>query len=311
MSECNGHRAGFVALVGPANAGKSTLLNALMGCKVSIVSPKEQTTRNRILAVKSRKEWQAVFLDTPGFLARRYRGELARFLTDAFHRAVVDVDLAVLVIDAVQAAEKLDFVMQIAASVRQREIMNLKIIALNKVDKIEKPRLLPLLARLDEEFRPTEEGRDPLAYMPISALTGEGLSELEEKIVGYLPPGPALYPEDMETEQPEQFLGGEIVREKLMLYLQKELPYSVAVAVEDWREENDLLHISATIIVERKSQKGIVIGQKGEMLKKIGTAARQELEKVFGMHVFLELFVVVEANWTRTSRGMRRAGYES
>ena len=303
-------RSGFIALVGPANAGKSTLLNALVGRKVSIVSPKEQTTRNRILGIKTTPEAQFVFLDTPGFLARRYRGELARYLNKVVSAAAEDVDVLLMVIDGARLLKDQDVSLRIRAAVDERKLPRLSVVAINKIDAFEQRQLLPMIAQLNEVFAGwTGPDGAPIEFLPISAKSGEGLEELERVIKDKLPLGPQYFPEQMVTDQPEPFLAAEIVREKLMLHLKEELPYHVAVQVERWQFEKDILHISAAVIVDKESQKGIVIGKGGSMLKNVGQEARLDLERVLGTRIFLELFVRVEEKWTMSARGLARAGY--
>lgn len=299
-------RSGFVSLIGPANAGKSTLLNYIIGEKVSIVSPKEQTTRDRILAVKTTEDAQIVFLDTPGFMSKRYRGALARKLSESLREAAAEVDQGVLLIDGARAVEDSGTIERLKKSVSGKGVRVPNIIAINKVDLIEKERLLPLLAQLDEEFR---RAVTELHLVPLSAKTGEGVSTLLTLLRESLPKGPPFFPEDMHTDQPERFLAAEIVREKLFHQLNQELPYSVAVRIESWREEQKRLFINAVILVERDSQKGIVVGAKGAKIKSVGTSARLELQHVFDTSVHLELHVKVEKDWSKSEKGMRRAGY--
>ncbi len=299
-------RSGFVSLIGPANAGKSTLLNHIIGEKVSIVSPKEQTTRDRILAVKTTSKAQIVFLDTPGFMSKKYRGALARKLSDSLREAASEVDLGVLLLDGKRAVEDPGTIERLKKSVSGKGVQLPSIIAINKVDLIEKERLLPLLAQLDTEFRRT---LNSLELIPISAKTGEGVQTLLSVLSNSLPKGPPYFPEEMHTDQPERFLAAEIIREKLYHQLNQELPYSIAVRIESWREESNRLLINAVILVERDSQKGIVVGAKGAKIKSIGTSARLELQKVFDASVHLELHVKVERDWSKSEKGMRRAGY--
>lgn len=315
--EESSHRSGFIALVGPANAGKSTLLNQLLGQKVSIVSPKPQTTRNRILGVKNLPEAQLVFFDTPGFFRERtptmrfsqiVRGELGRYLSQAVRDGVSEVDVTLLVLDAKELLRRSEELSRLSQAFRNEGVRLPHLIALNKVDLVQKEALLPLLTELFTEF--SEALGSEVEIIPLSARRGEGVEHLEQAIIKRLPVGPRLYPEDFLTDRSERFLAAEIVREKLFLQLGQEVPYSTAVQVEKWEEGEKLLKIGAVIFVERTSQRGIVIGKGGERLKSIGKAAREELERIFEKQVYLELFVRVEENWTRTERGLRRVGYE-
>jgi GTP-binding protein Era len=288
-------RSGFVALVGPANAGKSTLLNALLKRKVSIVSPKEQTTRGRVIGVKNLESAQIVFVDTPGILSRQYRGALSRFLNSELSESARDSDCCVLVVDSVVALENPRYVERVKISLRQRGIGEPAIVALNKIDQLDQRSLLPILARLKEEF-----GEETTEFVPISAKKGQGLEFICKLLLDRLPEGPAFFPLDMPSDQPDQVLAAEIVREKLMLRLSQEVPYSAAVLVTQWNETEKIIKIDAEIAVERPSQKAIVIGKGGQMLKSVGIAARQDLEKIFNVQVHLQLHVKVQPGWTKS-----------
>lgn len=306
-------RYGVVALIGPANAGKSTLLNTLVGSKISIVSSKQQTTRNRILGIRNRRDAQIVYLDTPGFMARRYRGALSKFVHRVLADTSAETDLSVLVIDGRQMLEDQGCVVRLRSSFENQRIGRLAVVAVNKVDSIDKRKLLPLLAELQEEFIARvrdRSGREP-ELIPVSALKGDGVDILEDVLVRRLPAGPACFSQDIITDQPEEFYVAEVIREKLTRKLGAELPYSLAVTVEKWQEHGDIIHIGAAILVERTSQKGIVIGQGGKILKAVGQAARRELEKIFQSRINLQLFVKVEPDWTRSQSGLRKAGYRS
>lgn len=301
-----GYRSGFVAIVGPANAGKSTLLNAVLGKKVSIVTSKPHTTRTRVLGVKTRDDGQLIFLDTPGFVRRSDSGELARYINATISDVVSGVDLTMLVLDSSRLRGREGELKGIARAIEERGIPMPRVIALNKVDLIEKDLLLPIIAECHRTF--AQDGRT-IDILPVSARRKEGLVELERLLVSLLPEGPELFPSDTLTDQTEATIAAEIVREKLFLELREELPYSVAVLVEGFHEDGKLLRINAVILVERQSQKSIVVGARGSKLKAIGSAARLELEKLFNTHIYLELFVRVEPDWTRTKRGISRAGY--
>lgn len=293
------HRSGFVALVGRPNVGKSTLLNRLLGQKMAIVSPKPQTTRNRVTGIKTVSGAQIVFVDTPGLGA--LQGKLGEFMTRTALRALEDVDLVCLIAEATEDPALLDEQVLKAVAGAQAPV----ILALNKVDLVSpKERLLPLIDayRIRHPF---------LEIIPISATEGTNVDRLEAAILGTLPPGPAYYPEGTTTDQPETFFVAEIIREKLFLLTRQEIPYASAVRVEELveRQERDLLYIRAVVFVEREPQKAIVIGEGGRMLKRIGQAARQELEAFFGIKVFLELEVRVRRNWRRDDRALREFGY--
>lgn len=298
-------RSGFVGIVGPANAGKSTLLNALLGAKVSIVSPKPQTTRTRVLGVKSGPGTQLVFLDSPGFLKKGFNQPLGRFLQQEAREVSEEGDICLLVVDGQKLSRQENELSELEAQLRKGGLKAPDVVAVNKVDLVDKAALLPLLDRLFQAF--TAEGQT-VEILPVSALKKIGLADLEKVLLQRLPEGPQYFPEDQLSDQAEETLAAEIVREKLFLNLQQELPYSVAVRTDRWEEEEEIIRIGATVLVERESQKGIVIGKGGEMLKRIGTAARLEMEKIFGTKVFLELFVRVEEDWTRSEKGLGRAG---
>jgi len=277
-------KSGFVALVGRPNAGKSTLLNALVGAKVSIVTSAPQTTRNRILGIVHRLDAQVVLMDTPGIHKplSRLNEQMMKFV----RQALEERDLAVLIVDAAERFGRGD---QFAVDLI-KQYAPPTILALNKIDRIRKSHLLPQIdqyARLHN----FEE------IIPISALKHDGLEELLEAVVRLLPEGPAYFPPDMYTDQPERFLASEIIREKVISHTRQELPYVTAVLLEEFQETETLTRIRATVVVEKDSQKPIVIGAGGQRIKQIGTEARVELEKRFPPKVFLDLFVKVEPDW--------------
>ena len=301
-------RSGFVAIVGPANAGKSTLLNAIIGTKVSIVSPKQQTTRNRVTGIKTTPAGQIVFIDTPGFFAKRYQGELANFLANAILDGCDGADCVMLVCDAAEMLKHPELPQELGMQLRQKKIAAPGIIVLNKTDVCEKHNLLPLMAEMNSIFG---EGTGAVVdILPVSARTGEGIEQLQSIVLSKLPVGPAYFPSDSISDVSDDFLASEIVREKLFGRLQQELPYSVAVRTDSWEDAEKILKIRCVILVEREAQKGIVIGEGGKLIKTVGTEARLELERIFQTKVFLELFVRVEPNWTKNPSGMRRAGYQ-
>jgi len=283
MSE--GFRSGFVSLAGRPNAGKSTLLNALVGQKVAIVADKPQTTRTTIQGVVTLPEAQIVFVDTPGI--HKADSLLNKRLMHTVRAALQERDLLLFLADAARPFTEedrhaVDLVRRIGTPV---------VLVLNKTDLLkDKVRLLPLI----EQYRAIFEFAD---YVPVSARTGDGLDDLRRVIVARLPEGPAYFPEDYVTDQPERFLAAELVREKALLVTRAEVPHAIAVAVDRWEETPGITRIYATIRVEREGQKGILIGAKGATLKKIGTLARQELERLLGVKVYLDLHVRVEPGW--------------
>jgi GTP-binding protein Era len=277
-------KSGFVAVVGRPNAGKSTLVNALVGTKVSIVTAVPQTTRNRILGIVNRPSAQIVLMDTPGI--HRPLSRLNEQMMTFVRQALTERDLAVLIVDACERFGHGDeFALGLLKEYAPRTIL-----ALNKIDRIRKPKLLPLIERYSQLYNFEE-------IMPISALTGEGLAELLDALVRFLPEGPRYFPPDMYTDQPERFLASEIVREKVILHTRQELPYATAVVIDDFEEGESITRIHASIVVEKDSQKPIIIGSGGNMLKQIGSEARRELERLFPPKVFLELYVKVEPHW--------------
>ncbi len=279
-------RSGYVALIGEANAGKSSLLNTILGQKVAAVSQKAQTTRNRILGIKHQPNAQIVFLDTPGFVRTKRKNALSSFLAHQAVDAASEVDLVLLVIDADRASRDHGYLESLEEMLGDMQISSPAVVALNKVDLMDQRQLLPIMARFSAIYN--SRSKAP-ALIPISAKKGDGIAMLLAEVEKMLPEGPALFPEDTVTDQSERVLVAEIVREKLFGALAQELPYSLAVQVEGWEESEELVKVSAVIHVERESQKGIVIGKGGEVLKRIGTAARQELERILGTKIFLEL----------------------
>ena len=278
-------RSGFVSLVGRPNAGKSTLLNALVGQKVAIVADKPQTTRVSIQGVLTLPEAQIVFLDTPGI--HKADTPLNKRLMDTVRAALEERDLLVYLTDATQSFGEED---RRAVDILRRTSTPV-VLALNKVDLLrDKAVLLPLI----EQYKTAYEFAD---YVPLSASKGQGLEDLQKLILERLPSGPAYFPENHVTDQPERFLASELIREKVLAATRQEVPHSVAVAVDRWEETPHLTRIYATIRVERPGQKAIIIGSKGAMLKKIGTLARQEMERLFGVHIYLDLHVRVEPSW--------------
>jgi GTP-binding protein Era len=291
-------KSGFVALIGRPNAGKSTLLNRLVGQKLAIVSDKPQTTRNRITGVRNYPDAQVVFVDTPGVHRPLHRLNVR--MVDAALEALREVDVVTVVVDASEPPGAGDrYLMDIV-----RKVSAPRVLALNKVDKVAKGLLLPMIERYDREVGFAD-------IVPISALTGDNVDRLENVLLSHLPEGEPLYPDDFLTDQPERFFVAEIVREQVLQHTRAELPFASAVVVDRFEEperEGGLLRLYCTIIVERESQKPIVVGKGGAMIKAIGTAARQELERFFGTKVFLDLRVKVRADWREDERMLDSLG---
>jgi GTP-binding protein Era len=297
--ETPGFKSGFVSLIGRPNVGKSTLLNCLLGEKIAIVSPKPQTTRNRILGIKNLPAAQMIFLDTPGI--HRSKTMMNQSMVRTALATLQEVDVICLLIEADSPDhEENDWILENLQRVQKPVLL-----AINKIDRIPKGNLLPIMERYSRK-RPFEQ------IIPISALMGQGIDILVNELLKILPEGPRLFPEDMVTDLPERFLAAEMIREKVFHLTREEIPYATAVVIEDFkeREEKNLVFIRATIQVERDSQKGILIGGKGRMLKEIGRLAREEIESLLGVRVFLELWVKVEENWREDARALRRLGIQ-
>jgi len=294
-----GFRSGFVSLVGRPNVGKSTLLNLLLGQKIAIISSKPQTTRNRILGIKNLPAGQIIFLDTPGI--HRSGNLLNQSMVRTALATLQEVDLVCLLIEANSPwHEENDWILENLRQVRKPVFL-----AINKIDLIPKGNLLSIMERFSQK-RPFEQ------IIPISAVLGDGVDILVRELLKILPEGPRLFPEDMVTDLPERFLAAELIREKVFQLTREEIPYATAVAIEEFKEqqEKNLVVIRATIQVERETQKGILIGEKGKRLKEIGRLAREEMEALLGAKVFLELWVKVEKNWRDDPRALRRLGFQ-
>jgi len=286
-------KAGFVAIVGRPNAGKSTLVNTLVGRKVAIVSPRPQTTRNRIQGILNRDDAQIVLIDTPGI--HKPDSVLSRQMMDEAEHALDGIDVLSLIVDASAEFGAGDrFSIEWAGRFKGPVFL-----LLNKVDAVSKPLLLPLIDRYRKLF-------DFAEIFPISARTGEGCLDLVKGWLARLPEAPPYFPADQFTDQPERFLAAELVREKAILATREEVPHAIAVLIDSFDETGDLIKIRATIYVERDGQKGILIGKGGEMIKKIGTLARKEIESILGARVFLELFVKVQPNWRQNAAIVRQ-----
>ena len=295
-----------MTLIGKPNVGKSTLLNALLGEKLAIISEKPQTTRNRIPGVLTNEMGQIIFVDTPGI--HRAKGLLNTYMVDVAYEALGDTDVIALLVEAGIGREGEVGVPDVIREVLERleGTQRPVILVLNKIDQLEREQLLPIIDAWRAAFSFAE-------IIPVSALKGEGLSSLLATFFRYMPKGPILYPEDSFTTLPERFIAAEMIREQLFRQLDKELPYSVAVNIEAWndRAREGRIDIHAVIAVERDSQKGIVIGRGGALIKKVGIGARKALQRLLGTKVNLKLFVRVEKGWTNSARGMRDMGYSS
>ena len=294
-----GLRSGYVSILGRPNAGKSTLLNALVGTKVAIVSPKPQTTRASIQGVLNRDGSQIIFVDTPGI--HESDSLINRRMMETVREALTDRDVLLYLGDATagfnqQDAQALDVLRKVTTPV---------LLVLTKIDRVQDKRLLlPLI----EQYKAAREFDE---YIPVSSTKGEGLEGLVDAIVKRLPEGPAYFPADYVTDQPERFLAAELIREQVLRETRQEVPHAIAVLVEQWTEKPHLTRIAATIYVERPGQKAIVIGAKGAALKKIGTLARQEMERMFSRKIFLQLFVKVLKNWRENPEFLRAIDWRS
>jgi len=298
MSEETEFRCGLVALVGRPNVGKSTLLNRLIGQKLAIVSRKPQTTRHKILGIHHRDDAQIVYVDTPGIHAKTPR-QMNRYLNRAAQEALEDVDVVVFVVEGLRWSEDDELVLS-----KLRQVKAPIILAVNKVDELtDKEKLLPHLQTLAQKA-------DFAAIVPISARKGTNADALEAEIAQRLPQSPPMFPEDQFTDRSARFLAAELVREQLMRALGAEVPYATTVEIEQFEETDGLDRIAAVIWVERPGQKAIVIGRQGQLLKRIGQAARLEMEKMFGCRVYLQLWVKVREGWSDDEKALRSLGYE-
>lgn len=297
MPESKPFRCGYVALVGRPNVGKSTLMNHLIGQKISITSSKPQTTRHRIIGIKTEADYQAVFVDTPG-LHLNAKKAVNRYMNRTAKSTLADVDLIIFVVEATRWTEDDDNVLR---QLRAAEVP--VVLAVNKIDHLkDKAELLPLLQGLAKKM-------DFAAMVPVSALRRGNLEELERVVAQHLPENEPFYAEDQITDRSSRFLAAEIVREKLMRTLGQELPYELTVEIEQFQEEDGMLNIAAVIWIERDSQKPIVIGKGGSVLKKVGQAARTDMEKLFDSKVFLQLWVKVKEGWSDDERALSSLGY--
>ena len=286
-------RSGFISVIGRPNVGKSTLINAVTGMKIAAVSDKPNTTRNRILGIKTLPDAQLVFIDTPGI--HKARGKLGKAMVHTAMSAIDEADVIMMMIEVKDPFGKGDrFIIE--------NLPKPSILVINKIDTVKKGEILGII---DESRR--FEGKF-LEVIPISARNADGIGDLLDTVVKYMPEGPQYFPEDMVTDQPERFLAAEFIREKIFQLTREEIPYKTAVVIEEFKDvpEKELVRISALIYVERVNHKGIIIGKKGEMLKTIGSQAREDMERVLGTKVFLELWVKVSERWTDKGKSDQR-----
>ena len=289
------HKAGFVNIIGNPNVGKSTLMNAFVGEKLSIITSKAQTTRHRILGIVNGEDFQVILSDTPGIIKPAY--QLQESMMDFVKSAFEDADVLIFMVEIGEKELKDEsFFNKIIHS----EIPVL--LLLNKIDKSNQE-------QLEEQVQLWQDKVPNAEIFPISALEGFNVSQVFSRIVELLPESPAFYPKDTLTDKPERFFVNEIIREKILMHYKKEIPYSVEIDTEEFFEEEEIIRMRSIIMVERETQKGIIIGHKGAALKRVGVEARKDLEKFFGKQVHLELYVKVNKNWRSDSRQLRRFGY--
>ncbi|NIS63076.1 MAG: GTPase Era [Proteobacteria bacterium] len=291
-------KSGFISIIGPPNVGKSTLLNRILGTKIAITSDRPQTTRNRILGVKNLENGQLIFFDTPGI--HPPKSLFGKYMVDTALASCKDVDLILLMVEANHSITEEDHYALEFLSKSPFPVM----LVINKVDRVKKEILLPLIDQYSHLFKFSQ-------IIPISALSGDGIDRLVREILAALPKGPQYFPEDMITDQPERFIVSEIIRETVIRNTYQEIPYSVAVSIDQFKEKADrnLIVIRATVHVEKSSQKGIIIGKKGAALKKIGSDARKKIENFLGAKVYLECWVNVEKNWSKSQTALKKLGY--
>ena len=293
----NPHKSGFVSIIGCPNVGKSTLMNVLVGEKLSIITSKAQTTRHRIMGIVSGDDYQIVFSDTPGILKPNYKlqEKMMEYVVSAFS----DADVFLLIVDIYE-----DIVLDEKYLEKLKNTSTPVLLLLNKID-------IATQEVLDTKMAEWKEKLPKAEILPISALKKFNLENVMYRITQLLPVGEAYYDKDTLTDKPEKFFVSEIIREKILLQYKKEIPYSVEVVVNSFKDEEKILKIQADIIVERESQKGIIIGHKGEALKKVGTRAREDAEKFFGKKIFLELYIKVAKDWRNNDSNLKNFGYQS
>jgi len=291
-------RCGIISILGKPNVGKSTLLNRMVGEKVAIVSHKPQTTRNRITGILNRDGCQYVFLDTPGL--HKPQSKLGQRMVKSIFESIADVDLALLIVEPDRMPSRPEYIL--IESIKKEEIPC--ILVVNKADSVKKELMLPVIQKYSELFDFSE-------IVPVSAKTGDGVEGLLDIIKGHLPEGEPIYPEDMLTDQTERKIASETVREKLLQLLEKEVPHGVAVETTAFEEREGLLKLDMTVYCDKDSHKGIIIGKNGDMLKKVGTMAREDLERFFGTKVFLNIWVKVKNDWKNSDYLMHEFGFDA
>ena len=290
------HKAGFVNIIGNPNVGKSTLMNALVGERLSIITSKAQTTRHRILGIVNTEDYQVVFSDTPGIIKPAY--ELQESMMDFVKTAFEDADVLIYMVETGEKELKNEAFFE--------KIKNLKvpvILLLNKIDQSSQ-------IELEQQVNYWKETLPNAEVHPISALENFNIETVMNRIVALLPVSPPFYPKDQLTDKPERFFVNETIREKILMHYKKEIPYSVEIVTEEFKEEPKIIRIRSVIMVERDTQKGIIIGHKGAALKRVGTEARRDLEKFFGKKIFMELYVKVNKNWRSSNSQLKRFGYK-
>ncbi|MEF2247249.1 GTPase Era [Paenibacillus sp. IITD108] len=292
------YRSGFVAIIGRPNVGKSTLMNHLIGQKIAIMSDKPQTTRNKIHGVYTTENTQIVFLDTPGI--HKPQSKLGNYMMKTAESALKEVEAALFLIDVSEGLGGGDrYIIE-----QLKKTKTPVFLVMNKIDKVEPEALLPIIAQYNELYPFAE-------IVPVSALHGNNINTLIEQLTKYMPPGPQYYPADQITDHPEQFVCAELIREKILHLTREEVPHSIAVAIEDMRvQDNGVVYIGAIIFVERDSQKGIIIGKRGELLKQVGQKARHDIEALLGSKIFLELWVKVKKDWRNQERVLKDLGFK-
>lgn len=289
-------RSGYVSIIGRPNVGKSTLLNSILGEKVAIVTSKPQTTRNRIIGIKTLPEAQIIFIDTPGIHRPRHR--LGETMVKTAMEALNEVDIVLFIVEPREPKKGDRIIIE-----SLKKVSSPIFLLINKIDTVKKSELLPIIDYFKDPY-PFKE------IIPISALKQDGISLLIKRICNYLPYGPKYYPDDLITDQFERFMVAEIIREKVIETTEEEVPYSVAVEIAEWKErDNGLISISSNIYVERDGQKGIIIGKRGDMLKSIGSAARIDIERLLNTKIFLELWVKVKKDWRNDRESLMELGY--
>lgn len=292
-------KSGFVSLIGRPNVGKSTLMNQMIGQKIAIMSDKPQTTRNKIQGVYTTEAMQIVFLDTPGI--HKPQSKLGNYMRKVAEGTLSEVDVILFLIDVVEGIGGGDrYIIE-----QLKTVTTPVFLVLNKIDQVHPEALLPIIVQYKELY-------DFAEIVPVSAMNGNNINTLLEQVAAYLPEGPQYYPENQVTDHPEQFICAELIREKILHMTREEIPHSVAVFIEEMKvESNGVVHIAAVIVVERDSQKGIIIGKKGALLKEVGKKAREDMERLLGSKIFLETWVKVQKDWRNQERMLKDLGFRN